>query len=573
MVNKQFIRDMINSMTREEKAGALMTLGFAGTVVKPNIYEYITRYHCGGLRLSPEVRTFGAYVDPTSGRQIMDIGDFSGVKYGKSSPVCRPSDYKAILQDLQKTARARRHGIPLHFSTDMEGGSSTDPLFNEMQYFPKPMGIRAANEPELAYQVALAQGRQLRAMGINWIHSPVLDVNSNPKNPEIYNRSYSDDAEVVLTYARETCRGFRDAGVIATGKHFPGRGSSDVDAHFNEPVLRVSREDLEARDLLPYAGLIKEGLLPAVMIAHTIFTDVDPEYLGTVSKTIITDLLRAKLGFDGVVTSDSMTMGGIIKNHGVAEGCVLSLIAGADLVLMKAETHLVEDTYGAILKAITDGRLSEADVDAKLTRILSLKAAYGLFDPANDSVENPDEVCRTEELRQLAAEVAGKSLCVYRGETLPVRGDDPSVVVIEQKIKHYNLLNWHSGQLYEHILKHNPRARYLETEFSYDQADLLNIKKMAESYDTIIMTSYFLRGNRGNLPVLRELLEQFPDKRFIFIANTPYETLTIPEGAENALVTFSMVPETVLNAADVIFGKGKAGGTWPVSSPQRPILD
>lgn len=563
------IRDMIKAMSPEQKAGAMMTLGFAGVVAKPNVYEYIRRYHCGGLRLSPEVRTFGAYVDPTSGKKIMDIGDFSGVKYGKRSPVCRPSHYKAVLADLQREARSRKLGIPLHFSTDMEGGSSTDPLFNEMVYFPKPMGIRATDDPRKAYEIALAQGRQLRALGINWIHSPVLDVNSNPKNPEIYNRSYSDSAEDVLTYARETCRGFRDAGVIATGKHFPGRGSSDVDAHFSEPILKVSLEDLEARDLYPYAGLFAEGLLPSVMIAHTIFTSVDPELMATFSEKIIKGILREKMGFEGVITSDSMTMAAIVKSYGVPEGCVLALEAGADLVLMKAETHLVDETYHAILKAIKDKRLSEEEVDQKLARILKLKMDYGLFDESRDSKEDPNFVCRSEAFCKLAKETAEASLCIYKQKDLPLSPDDPSTLVIEQKVKHYDLINWHSGQFYERILEHNPKAHYLETDFVYDEADKLNIERLIEEHETIIMTSYFLRGNRKNLPFISELTEKYKDKHFVIVSNTPYETLSIPPAAENVLVTFSMAPETYLNAADVLYGGGRAGGTWPLHGPNK----
>ena len=569
MLNENFVKDIIKSMSIEEKTGAMMTLGFAGVVPKNNVYEYINKYHCGGLRLSPEVRNFGSYVDPKSGKAIMDIGDFSGIKYSKRSPVCKPSYYRNVLRDLQREARNRKSGIPLHFSTDMEGGTSTDPLFNEMVYFPKPMGIRATGKPSRAYEIALAQGKQLKSMGINWIHSPVLDVNSNPNNPEIYNRSYSDKAEDVYIYAKETCRGFKDAGIITTGKHFPGRGSSHVDAHFSEPRIEADLQDLKKRDLYPYFKLFEDNVLPAVMIAHSVYDSLDPERMATFSHKIIHELLRGKMGFDGVVTSDSMTMAAIVKEYGVPEGCVMALEAGADLVLMKAETNLVGETFEAILKAIKDGRLKEEFVDQKIGRILKLKMDYGLFDEEDQAAPDPDTVICDARFSELADEVAKESLYIYKSNDLPLSADDQSVLVIEQKIKHYNLISWHSGQFYERLQTHNPYVHYLETDFVYDEADKTNIERLVDKHDTIIMTSYFLRGNRKNLDYLNELLDRFPQKCFIFVTNTPYETLSIPSKANNVLITFSMAPAAFLNAADVIFGYGEANGDWPLYGPNK----
>ncbi len=569
MAKDHFIQDIIDQMTPEEKTGALMTLGFAGVVPKPNVYEYITRLHCGGLSLSPEFRHFGSYVDPETGKKIMDIGDTSGVKYPKASPVCKPSDYRAVLDDYQRVARSRRFGIPLHLATDMEGGSSTDPLFNEFPYYPKQMGLRATGSKENAYKVAKAQGRLMRSIGLNWTYSPILDVNQNPRNPEIYTRAYSDDPDVVLDYAIESCRGFRDAGIIATGKHFPGRGRSGVDAHFAEPVLSVSANDLFDVDLLPYRGLIERNLLPTIMTAHTIFSDIDPNNFATLSRHIMTDLLRVKLGFQGVVMTDSMTMGAIVKGYGVAESCILALEAGCDTVLIKPESSMVEESYEAILKAIVDGRLPMEEIDQKLTRILSMKKAYGLFDEANDPKENPDDVAAEVELHALAREMAQDSLTIYKNEIMPLAKDQESTLIIEQKVKQYNLLSWHSGMFYERCRKHNPRVSYLETDLAYDETDRQEISRLVPQFDTIVLTSFFMRGNRKNLPFWEELIARHPEKNFVFVSNTPYETLSIPSEAKNVIISYSMAPEPMLNAADYLFGQAEERGEWPLTGPNK----
>jgi beta-N-acetylhexosaminidase len=347
-MKNQFITDLISRMSEDQKIGALLTLGFTGTMVRPHIYDAIQKYHCGGLRLTPVARLFGSYVDPKSGKTVVDVTDTKGYKKEIAPPLPTASQYAKILNDFQAAAAARPLSLPLHFSYDQEGGTSADFNFGGVNIFPKPMGIRATGDVNLAYAAARATARQSKAVGFSWIHSPVLDVNTEPMNPEIYTRAYSDIAEEVAEYAVKTCEGFKEEQFIATGKHFPGRGHSAVDAHFEMPVIKVDRDTMMSRELLPYRELIKRDLLPSIMIAHSIFPAFDDADIATVSKKILTGLLRDTLGFDGVITTDSMTMGGVALRYGVANACAMALEAGADLVLMKAETALVGETFGKI---------------------------------------------------------------------------------------------------------------------------------------------------------------------------------------------------------------------------------
>lgn len=560
-----FAKKLVDQMTLDQKVGAVLTLGFAGVVPKPYIYDFIEKYHCGGLRLSCDMRTFGSYVDPKSGKTVVDVERQTGIKYKQTAPTCTAGEYAAVLTDLQQTARKRPLGIPLHFSFDQEGGSSADFCFGGVNIFPKPMGLTATGDKELTYKAALETARQSRAVGFNWVHSPVLDICSEPRNPEIYTRSYSDDPAVVADYAAATCRGLRDGGVIATGKHFPGRGHSWQDAHFGVPVIDVDRETMERRELRPYRALIAQGLLPSIMIAHSIFPAIDPDNIATVSRKVITGLLREELGFEGVITTDSMTMGAIATRYGVANACAMALAAGADLVLMKAENELVGETVDTIKAFVADGRLPIEELNDKVYRILALKHQYGLFEEP-DAARDPEREVRDPAVKALAAEIARKSILVARDadKLLPLP-TDKKILVVEQKVKEYNDMQWHSGILYEACMRQSRHVDYQETAYSYDDADKTAIMARARDYDLLVITSYFLRGKLSN----REWLEGFlADCKTpaVIVTNTPFEEISIPKNARNVVITFATSPANVKATAEVLFGKCKAEGKMPVKN-------
>ena len=560
-----FAKKLVDQMTLDQKVGAVLTLGFAGVVPKPYIYDFIEKYHCGGLRLSCDMRTFGSYVDPKSGKTVVDVERQTGIKYKQTAPTCTAGEYAAVLADLQMAARKRSLGIPLHFSFDQEGGSSADFCFGGVNIFPKPMGLTATGDKELTYKAALETARQSRAVGFNWVHSPVLDICSEPRNPEIYTRSYSDDPAVVADYAAATCRGLRDGGVIATGKHFPGRGHSCQDAHFGVPVIDVDRETMEQRELRPYRALIAQGLLPSIMIAHSIFPAIDPDNIATVSLKVITGLLRDELGCEGFITTDSMTMGAIATRYGVANACAMALAAGADLVLMKAENELVGETVDTIKAFVADGRLPIEELNDKVYRILALKHQYGLFEEP-DAARDPEREVRDPAVKALAAEIARKSILVARDadKLLPLP-TDKKILVVEQKVKEYNDMQWHSGILYEACMRQSRHVDYQETAYSYDDADKTAIMARARDYDLLVITSYFLRGKLSN----REWLEGFlADCKTpaVIVTNTPFEEISIPKNARNVVITFATSPANVKAMAEVLFGKCKAEGKMPVKN-------
>jgi len=558
-----YINELISKMSLDQKIGAILTLGFAGTLVRPHIYEDILKYHCGGLRLSPHARLFGSYVDPKNGKSIVDVVDAKGYKKGINPPYATASDYKSILDELQALAKGRPLGIPLHFSYDQEGGTSSDFNFGGVNIFPKPMGIRATGDSSLAYEVAKAISKQSKAVGFNWIHSPVLDINTNPYNPEIYTRAYSDRVEDVIEYSVQSCLGFKEAGMIATGKHFPGRGDSAVDAHFEMPVINVDKQTLLSRELLPYKVLIEKGLLPSIMIAHSIFTAIDDKDVATVSKKVITGLLREELGFEGVIVTDSMTMGGIAVRYGVVNACIMSLEAGADLILMKAENNLVSELFNAIKIAIKSGRITVEQLEAKVYRVLNLKHEYGMFEQRDKSEKKPEEIIQGSEIINLSKLVARKSILVARDKKniLPLPKEE-RILVIEQINKTSNDMHWYPGILYMNCLKYNKNIEYLETAYTYDEDDKINILNAIKKFNTVIITNFYIRGSLSNNKFISEVLEN-SSKKIVVVTNTPYK-LSIPGSADTVVITFATSPHSIEAVSGVLFGEISPEGLWPI---------
>ncbi len=223
-----------------------------------------------------------------------------------------PAELYALIATLQEQAALL--GLPpLLVGVDQEGGTVTRlrPPFTTV---PSQMAQAASADPAAAYRCALLTGRQLRAFGINLNFAPVLDVNCNPDNPVIGTRSFGEDAAAVTHLALEALRGYQEAGVVATGKHFPGHGDTNLDSHLGLPVVRHPRGRLDKMELAPFVAAFEAGL-PAVMTAHIIFEALDA-LPATLSRSILTGLLRDELQFDGVVFTDALDMQAIAGHYG-----------------------------------------------------------------------------------------------------------------------------------------------------------------------------------------------------------------------------------------------------------------
>jgi beta-N-acetylhexosaminidase len=558
---------LVARLSTDQKIGALMTLGFSGTMITPHVRAAIEKYHCSGFRCTPRIRRFGSYIDPHTKKKVVDIKDTTGYKTEAklNAPLASLNEYRDILSELQTLAMARPGGVPLHFSLDQEGGASGELSMGTAVHFPSPMGMAATGDPELVYEANLARGRQMRSIGINWSHTPVLDINVEPANPEICTRSFSDRAEDVVTYARQLCLGLQDAGIIAAGKHFPGRGDSPMDAHFKIPTIDVPMDVLWERDLLPYRVLIEEGVLPTIMLAHSIYPAVDANDVSTVSKPLITGLLREKMGFDGVITTDSMTMAGIATRYGVPEACAMSLAAGADLVLMKADNDLVALTFEAIKRFVDEKKISERDLDDKVYRVLNMKYEYGLFHWANNWTESPDDITSDPQIRHIATTASRRSILVARDRAglLPIAGNK-KILFVQQILSQPNTIHNHSAMTFMRSLDFCPEAGYVEIGSVADDADRERLADKVGDYDIVVMTNLFNRGTTPNTEFVTECIQKYADTQFVVISNTPYP-MTIPDEADTVIVAFGPTPQQREQLAEILFGAATAEGLWPLA--------
>ena len=562
MIDDKHITQFVNSMTLEQKIGQMLALGFSGTYPHPDIVELIEKYHVAGFRVTPAGRKFVRDLRPGSPgeKRITREPEPHERVYAASiaAPHVPPVEYARVLNTLRQRALDTGAHIPLYFALDFEGNQSIDYYTPGMSGFPHPMGLVQSGDPALCRRVACAIGKQLDAVGINWIHSPDLDVNTDPRNPEINTRSYSPDPQIVAEYALQSLRGFTDANIIATGKHFPGRGQSSQDAHFDVAVIGESRERMNAVHLAPYRALIQAGL-PAIMLAHSVFPVLDPSReVATISKPIITGILREELGFNGVIMTDSFTMGGLANKYEISDAAVRAIEAGVDLVLLKDENALRGEVYRGLLDAVRTKRLSEGRVNQSVRRVLSAKARIGLLDGNCGIVDlgHVSEKLFDAEHARVAMQAAEKSVVVLREQSglLPLKSGTRVLVVeeISSVQRRMNDLTAYPGALYQALLACGVDATYTDFESaSFDKAWEI-VKLRAAQADLVVHTGFYERAGTN----AKELHARFLTlgKPTIFITNNPYELIVSPE-MQTVIVTFASFAASMQAAAKVLAGK------------------
>ncbi len=287
-----------------------------------------------------------------------------------------PLDAASKLNLLQREAR-----IPLLVASDLEHGpgkrlrgGTVLPYGFDMggaTEFPPPMAIGAADDEALAYEMGRVTAVEARAVGVHMAYAPVADVNSNPDNPIINIRSFGADPEQVARLAVAQLRGMQENGLLATAKHFPGHGDTEVNSHLGLPVLTASRERADSVELVPFRAAV-EADVAGVMTAHIAFPGLSGDSVpASLSPRLLDGLLRTELGFSGVVITDALDMGGITS----AEASVQAVLAGADVLLMPTD---IEGAIEAIALEVSEGRIPESRIDSSVVRLLRLKSRAGL---------------------------------------------------------------------------------------------------------------------------------------------------------------------------------------------------
>ncbi len=564
MSKEKWIDTLMGNLTLEQKVGQLMVFGFQGPVVTPAVKELITKYHVGGFRIAQKFHSGSAesriYKRDEVNYSLADKDTFDVPADLQTKRIyCTPTEYAGTLNYLRDLALERKDSIGLHFAYDQEG-EGADFLFSQ-RLFPYPMGLAATNEPEIAYKTGLYAGKQARALGANMIHSPVLDVNTNPLNPEIGPRSYGPNADIVIKYAVESLRGYSEAGISCTGKHFPGRGSSCEDAHFALPSIDIDKEEMLNEHIKPFKVLIENGL-PAIMAAFTAYPALGGGNIpAATNKEIITNLLRNELKFKGVVTTDNIQMRGLLDKYELSEAVIRCIEAGCDLMLFRSESPATIYVIEKVLEAVRNGRITEKRIDESVMRVLAMRYDMGLHINGGKVDENAaGELFNDNEVKSFAEEAAKKSTVVLKkGSALPLQ-PDKKILLIEQIHHFHSFINTtyvHAGVLYEEMRKHSDNVHSLLIHEKFTDSDKQAILERLnnESFDTIVCTSYYnYRSHAAMTSLLPEIVKY--GTPVVIVSNTPYEAFGVPQYIENAVVSFCPSGrENIAAVAQTLFGK------------------
>ncbi|MDR2418927.1 MAG: beta-N-acetylhexosaminidase [Treponema sp.] len=329
-------------MTLQHQIGQRFIIGFDGHTLTPEFRRLLRQYKAGNVILFRENLQNAAQA-------------------------------KALCDDI-KASVIEETGIPPFIAIDQEGGRVSR-LPADMTNVAGAAELAVAGTAALVEAVTLTAA-ELRRIGVNFNLAPVLDVNSNPANPVIGTRSFGATPDLVAELGAAAVAAWERAGILCCGKHFPGHGDTSVDSHLELPCVDKTRAELEAVELLPFRRAIACGI-PALMSAHILFPQVEPSRVpATMSKIIITSMLREQLGFKGLVLSDAMEMNAIKHYYGTPTGCIEAIRAGVDIVLVCHDTALMEASLVAVAETYTNGGFDNTAFDASTERIVQYKKKY-----------------------------------------------------------------------------------------------------------------------------------------------------------------------------------------------------
>ncbi|WP_051195932.1 glycoside hydrolase family 3 protein [Clostridium paraputrificum] len=355
-INKK-VEDKISTMTLEEKVGQMMFYGVNGTNVDDKVVNLFEDQHAGGIILYGHRNFWGSSLD-------------NNVKYVNSI----------------KKANRQNSDIPLFIGFDEEGGSMSQ-LPQELMRTPSKGELGNTNDSSLATGIGAGTAKKLKLLGINTDFGTVLDINTNKNNPIIGVRSYGSTKEKVTEFGINELKAIQNEGVIPTVKHFPGHGDTEVDSHLGLPSLNHDLNRLKSTELVPFQTAINNGV-DMVMTAHIMLPQIDKEYPATMSKKILTDLLRDEMGYKGVIITDDLEMQAISKNWDLGEAAIKSVEAGADILLVCHTIENQQKVYNAVVQGVNDGKIDENRIDESVRRILRLKYQYKLSDKANNPTQD-----------------------------------------------------------------------------------------------------------------------------------------------------------------------------------------
>ena len=548
-------------MTLEEQIGQVLMVGFSGSTPSQEIIDLIQRFHIGNILLfSRNVR---------DAQQVLEL-----------------------TQSLQVIAKEAGQPYPLLIAIDQENGI-VQRLGKAVTIFPGNMALGAIGSEEVAYKVALATGRELKALGINMNLAPVVDVNNNPANPVIGVRSFGQDPQQVARLGAAMVKGYRAAGVLSCLKHFPGHGDTEVDSHLALPTIPSTLERLEALELVPFRRGIEAGA-ESLMVAHISFPALTKQAMSpaTLSPAIVQGLLREQLGFNGVILSDCMEMKAISETFGTERAAVMALQAGIDLVLVSHHYTRQRGSIDAIQAAVQIHELSPQAVQRAAERVLRLKAHYLSWNElpgseARAEASSPSLPCSTpaptacigcEAHLQLQRQAYELSTTLVRNEDalLPLNLDSGQRIVVLTPQRNTMTKvedRYYSDDVLEEIIKryHTP-VRVLSIAPGTMESACGELSQTTSESDIFVVVTVNAHLDEGQAKLVRYLISSGRSVVGIAVRN-PYDLLAFPQ-LRTYLVTYEYTRPALVAAVRVLFGENQAQGHLPVElHPRVPPRD
>jgi beta-N-acetylhexosaminidase len=499
--------------------------------------------------------------------QVTTLG-IGGVVMSLGSPI----EVAAKVNFLQQRAR-----VPLLVASDvepglgrLEGGIFAPSLMagGSATVLPSNMAIGAGGRVSDAEAAGRITGREARAIGIHLAFAPTADVNNNPANPVINTRSFGEDPEAVAALTAAFVRGLQDGGAAATLKHFPGHGDTDVDSHLGLPVISVPRARLDTVELVPFRRGIAAGAA-SVMTAHialpSIYGDSVP---ATLKREVMTGLLRDTLGFEGLTVTDALTMDGIARGYGIAESAVRAARAGDDVLLMPGDPQVAIE---AVTRAVQDGRIPEAQIDASVRRILALKVRTGAVAQPIVSLEALREVVGHPAHQATARDIAARGLTLLRDRDrlVPLRPAGRTLLVT-----HAPDNDIAAGQTFAAALtRAHPLARSVRVTARTGQPELDSLAATADTMDRVVVYTYTRTlegaGRIAIAPRVARFVEALAARgvpTVVVASGNPYVLRQFPS-VGSYLVTYGRGEAVEEAAARALVGEAAIGGRAPVSLP------
>ncbi len=529
------VDSLLQSMTLKEKIGQIFVSPAYGRFTNHKDPQYlrlirlIERYHLGGI--------------------IFMQGDV----YGQAM----------LTNKLQAASK-----IPLWISQDMEFGAAM--RISGTTRITPAMGVAASGDPSKAYLMGKVTAREAKAIGVNQVFAPVLDVNNNPENPVINVRSFSAEPEMVSLYGQYMIDGIESEGVLATAKHFPGHGDTDTDSHLALPVIEHDYARIDSLELHPFRVTINNGLR-SVMSAHIAFPEISKikGLPGTMDENILNGILVDSLGFDGLIVTDGLEMKGIADNYSPGEAVIRSLQAGADMMLISPDEMAA---INEIERAVERGTISEERIERSVRKILMLKKEHGVFDNPEVDLNSLNRKINTPVYQDVADDIARASITLLKDEKeiLPIR-----------EVDHLNILaialaddrSGSTGSFFGRELgKYHSNIDFHVLDQRTGLEEKSEILKAADKADLIIIGSFIIvRSHQPiqvkpeQLQLLRQVISR-PSPSMLVAFGNPYVVQDLPK-ADTHIMAWSSNTNQVRQTVPALFGASEISGKLPINIP------